>query len=200
MTDNEKYEKLKQLAEKALAEESKPETPRARSPSPSRENYETFRQAVLDLQAMINKQAQDFELYKVNSDFKIQALESQILTLESQIQNLESRPIIIPVSSPSSSSSSSEASPVPSRVPSPIRMRSKSPVKENPIKTEYKEIIQKVNEDYSLIQKGKRSINYTLKELEALCKTYKINRHGARNQDDIALVVIKDLQNRINVC
>jgi hypothetical protein len=79
-------------------------------------------------------------------------------------------------------------------------MRSKSPVKENPIKTEYKEIIQKVNEDYSLIQKGKRSINYTLKELEALCKTYKINRHGARNQDDIALVVIKDLQNRINVC
>jgi hypothetical protein len=192
------YEEKKELLEKLKAEESKPETPRARSRSPSSpENYETFRQAVLDLQAMINKQAQDFELYKVNADFKIQALETQI-------QNLESRPIIIPVSSPSSSSSSSEASPVPSRAPSrapsPIRVRSKSPVKENPKKTEYKEMIQKINEDLSLFRKNKRPQNYNLKELEALCKTHKINRHGARNWDEVALAIISDLQNRINVC
>jgi len=207
------YEEKKELLEKLKAEESKPETPRAPSPSPSPHNYETFQTAVNDLSAFIDSQAlnfqkvtQDFELYKFNSEAKIQALQSQILTLMSQIQTIESRPIIIPVSSPISSSSSSsassspESSPAPSRVPSPIMMRSKSPVKENPIKTEYKEIIEKVNEDYTLIRKGKRSINYTLKELEALCKTYKINRHGSRNQDDIALVVIKDLQNRINVC
>lgn len=212
---NREHQEIKELLEKIKAEESKPETPRARSPSPSPHNYETFHQAVLDLQAMINKQAQAFELYKVNADFKIQALETQV-------QTLESRPIIInqlpsPSSSSSSSSSSSassspEASPAPSpvkalpliqlRTPSPIRMRSKSPVKENPLKAEYKEVISKLKSDIQLGGRAKIGKNYDIEKLHKLAEKYATGKgnHIGRNASDMATHIMIELQKKLDVC
>jgi len=119
-------QKNRELLTKIKSEELKPETPRARSSSPSQE-VDITRQEVISL---LTKQAQDFELYKFNLEAKIQALESQI-------QALESRPIII-----------NQAPPEPllpvlpeiSKVPSPIR--SKSPNRKN-----YDSLLVKVNDD-----------------------------------------------------
>lgn len=205
------YEEKKALIEKAKAEELKPETPRARSSSPSRENYETFRQAVLDLKAIADKQGQDFELYKVNADFKIQALESQIQTLINQIQILESRPIIIntvPIPEPVLPEipiirvPTPEPSPLPSRAPSPvpIRSKSKSPVKENPIKAEYKAVIAKIEEDYELFEQNKRPKHYTREPLIELAIKYNINRHSEKKWDKVADIILAELKHRLSVC
>lgn len=222
---NEENQKKRELLKEIEAKKSKPETQGAPSSSPSPHNYETFQTAVNDLRKFIDKQAeefqrvtQEFELYKINSEAKIETLESRIESqelisenvntyvknyinsLSLRILTLESKPVIIPVSTPSSVSSSSVSTPSPSPTPSPILSRSKSPVKENPVKANYKEIINLINDDLALVRKNKRPINYTLKELEALTREHKINRHGARNWDEVALAIIADLQNRINVC
>lgn len=123
-------QKNRELLAKLKSEISKPETPRTRSPSPSREADITFRQEVI---ALLTKQAQDFELYKINLEAKIQALESHI-------QTLESRPIII-----------NQALPEPvlpvlpeiSKVPSPVPVRSKSPKNSK----NYDSLLIKINDD-----------------------------------------------------
>ena len=86
---NKANEEKRKLLENTKAQEQKPEESKPRSPTPSRESYETFRQAIIELNSILEnqrevfeKQTQEFQIFKSLSDTKFQYLETQILNLQ----------------------------------------------------------------------------------------------------------------------
>jgi hypothetical protein len=214
---NDKQQKLRkeqqELLNKLKSEESKP-----RSPTPSRESYETFRQAIVELNSILEnqrevfeKQTQEFQIFKSLSDTKFQYLETQILTLQQENQELKTKLEEVEESEISSESSrtssrrsvtpeSSIPSPVPSPIPSPIRSRSPvpSPVRINPEKKKILEIIDKLKE--TLEYPAAHTKGFKREKLIDLCAKFKLNRQGKREKPFLAKLLLEELEARLAVC
>jgi hypothetical protein len=201
---NKANEEKRKLLEKIKAQEQKPEESKPRSPTPSRESYDTFRQAILELNELlmnqketIEKQTQELQLYKSLTETKFQYLETQIFNLQSENQEIKRNITELEESEHSSETSSvtSENS-IPSPIPSPVRPS--SPVGINPEKVKIQEIIEGLEEN---IQNPRsQSIGYSRDDMILLANQYKINRQGETAKIPIAKILLKELKAKLAIC
>jgi hypothetical protein len=210
---NDRQNKQNEEKRKLLKQTQKPEESKPRSPTPSRESYETFRQAILELNELlmnqketVEKQTQELQLYKSLSETKFQYLETQVLGLQSENQELKRNINELEESEHSSETSSILSSlhsvtpenTVPSPISSPVRSPAQSPLRINPEKVKIQEIIIGLQE--TIDNPTSHNIGFSKEELIDISEKYKIKGLARKNKTETSKIIIKELNARLAIC